>query len=234
MFLIVTMWMRFVWRFSSTAAIGCEKLRTTSGQFRMRGQVPPYFSALTEADRGEYWALQDRLLKFTDRRSRGHRLSTLADILSAVRAYAQRGDRDDGARCCVCGVCFLPSGIGVNSHQLHFLTNRCKSSINGALKLMGYSIVSARGDVNPELVTALPDLRGKTHDLRLWSVRKPPGSTPCERCQTETENAALPSCLPKIDDCDLSLISLFNGHEELTDRPFGTFDYDGGETDNEN
>jgi hypothetical protein len=37
--------------------------------------------------------------------------------------------------------------------------------------LMNYIIVSARGDINPELVNALPGLRGKTHELRQWSVR---------------------------------------------------------------
>jgi hypothetical protein len=48
---------------------------------------------------------------------------------------------------------------------------------------MGYVMVSARGDINPELVDALPNLRGNTHELRQWSVRTslyytPPTSDP--------------------------------------------------------
>jgi hypothetical protein len=189
-----------------------QYLKATSGQLPMRGRSPKYFSTLTEADRRGYWALQDELLQFADHRQRGRRLSIFADVLSTIRTYAQRGDADDGARCCVCGVCFLPCGIGINSHQLRHLTNRCKSSINGALKLMGYSMLSARGDVNPDLVSALPLLRGRMHDLRLWSVRAPPDETKDDGCRSET----------KIDDCDLSLFSLFGDHSQ----PFEPFGYD--------
>jgi hypothetical protein len=36
---------------------------------------------------------------------------------------------------------------------------------------MGYVMVSNRGDTNPELVRNLPNLKGKMHELRQWSVR---------------------------------------------------------------
>jgi hypothetical protein len=133
---------------------------------------------LSSSDQEQYKVLQESLLQIAGGRRRGVRLVRLCDQLDAIRQFAQRGDADDSKRCCVCGVCFLTSGIGINSHQLLYLTNRCKSSINGALKLMGYKIVSSRGDINPELVDALPNLRGDTRELRHWSVRAPFAYTP--------------------------------------------------------
>jgi hypothetical protein len=191
----------------------------------MGGRSPKYFSTLSQSDQEGYWALQDGLLKASKPRQRGQRLTLLADVLSAARAFAQRGQPDDWTRCCVCGVCYLQDGIAINSHQLRFLTNKCKSSINGALKMMGYTTISARGDVNPDLVNALPNLKGRTHDLRLWSVRRPPDSTVfCSPIDTEKPDSA--ASLAKMDESDLSQNGFFREHEKLPDHSFETYGCD--------
>ncbi|OHT07119.1 hypothetical protein TRFO_05356 [Tritrichomonas foetus] len=142
-------------------------------------KTPKYFSLLNETDKHLYFELQKKLLHATEKRHRGHRLDIFLDCLRQIRDYAQRGDSDDDwKRCCVCGVCFLKCGIALNSHQIRFLTNKCKSSINGALKKMNYRTTSARGDINPELVEFLPLLKGNTRELRQWSVRTPEDYTP--------------------------------------------------------
>jgi hypothetical protein len=55
---------------------------------------------------------------------------------------------------------------------------------------MGYSMLSARGDMNPELVNALASL--------------------CR--SSETEHADIPTSLTKIDACNLSLIRYAGRH----------------------
>lgn len=140
--------------------------------------TPKYFSLLSEADRDKYRNLQTLLLHATEKRHRGHRLDIFLDCLKQIRQFCHRGDDDDWKRCCVCGVCFLKCGIALNSHQMKYLTNKCKSSINGALKMMKYKTTSARGDINPELVDFLPILKGNTNELRQWSVRTPDNYLP--------------------------------------------------------
>jgi hypothetical protein len=134
---------------------------------------PEYFSLLGETDQLGYSTLQGQILSLTENHHRGLRTAIFTEALGLIRAWAQRGDADDWRRCIVCGLCYLTAEVAVNAHQLQLLTRRCKSAINGALKLMGYVTVSARGDVNPDLVRALPALKGNVHALRQWSVRRP-------------------------------------------------------------
>jgi hypothetical protein len=127
---------------------------------------------LSDSDQLGYYTLQGQILSLTESHHRGLRAAIFTEALGLVRTWAQRGDPDDWKRCLVCGLYYLNAGVAVNAHQLQFLTRRCKSAINGALKLMGYITISARGDVNPDLVCALPILKGNTRALRQWSVRR--------------------------------------------------------------
>ena len=136
-------------------------------------ECPKYFNLLNPSDQQGYASLQRHLNGINEKRVRGKRLSILEDSLKQIRMWSQRGDTDDWIRCLVCGVCYLKCGIAVNSHQLRYLTNKCKSSVNGALKLLGYQTISARGDTNDELMDMFPILKGNTHELRQWSVRAP-------------------------------------------------------------
>ena len=139
---------------------------------------PKYFYLLTSLDQESYGRLRCYLNKKLEKRHRGQRLDLLKDCLKTAKTWAQRGDDDDWKRCLVVGVCYLDCGIALNLHQFRLLTNKCKSSMNGALRLMGYETTSARGDVNPELVRALPILEGNIPELRQWSVRTPSDYVP--------------------------------------------------------
>jgi hypothetical protein len=138
----------------------------------MPRNTPEYFQLLTESDQLGYHTLQREVLSLTENHRRGLRAAIFTEALDLVRAWAQRGDADDWKRCLVCGLFHLNARVAVNARQLAFLTGRCKSAVNGALKLMRYVTVSARGDVNPDLVCALPILKGNTPALRQWSVRR--------------------------------------------------------------
>jgi hypothetical protein len=146
----------------------------------MPKNTPDYFASLSESDQIGYYTLQADIRALAEKRRRGRRVSIFAETLNKIRAWAQRGDQDDSTRCLVCGLYYLNAEIGVNSHQLKYLTKTCKSAINGALKILGYTTISARGDVNPNLVAALPFLEGKTRALRQWSVRVCAGGTVTE------------------------------------------------------
>jgi hypothetical protein len=178
----------------------------------MTRSTPKFFALLSDADKDGYANLQQQLLLLNQRRRRGQRLETILNCFQMIHSWAQRGDGDDWKRCCVCGLFYLQYGIAVNSHQLNCLTDRCKSSINGGLKKLDYGTISARGDMNPELVSLLPHLKGNTHELRQWSVRKPkdycqPPPPCCIPAPQETSHDAFPG---KIDDCDLSSTCFFN------------------------
>jgi hypothetical protein len=178
----------------------------------MKRRTPKFFSLLSDADKSGYFNLQQQLLLLTEHRRRGHRLETILDCFRMIHSWAQRGDGDDWRRCCVCGLFYLQCGIAVNSHQLNSLTDRCKSSINGGLKRLGYGTISARGDMNPELVRLLPYLKGNTHELRQWSVRKPKNydESPPPCCIPAPQETSHDPSQGKIDDCDLSLTCFLN------------------------
>jgi hypothetical protein len=138
----------------------------------MPKSIPEYFSLLNESDQAGYSTLQIEIRSLSEKYRRGLRVPQFAETLAKIRAWAQRCEPDDWKRCLVCGLYYLSSGIAVNSHQLKFLTKTCKSAINGTLRILGYTTVSARGDVNADLVAAFPFLQGKTHALRQWSLRR--------------------------------------------------------------
>jgi hypothetical protein len=177
----------------------------------MPKNFPDYFSILSESDQSGYFALQAQVSSLCENRRRGQRVPTFIEILELIHRWAQRDDPDDWKRCLVCGLYYLPSGVAVNSHQLRFLTGKCKSAINGALKMIGLTTVSARGDVNPDLVKALPALQGKTHAMRQWSVRRPAGQ---KECEDETEESAVLEKSVESSGAGQEDLELFNQWED--------------------
>ena len=99
-------------------------------------------------------------------------MENFVETLNAVRKFAVRGDYNDWMRCLVCGIHWLPSGaIAVNTHQLRLLVARCKSSINGSLVMMGYTMTLPKVETNKELETVFPNLNDNGIDMRQWTVR---------------------------------------------------------------
>jgi hypothetical protein len=71
----------------------------------------------------------------------------------------------------VCGWCNFPDGIAVNIAQLKLLVCKCKSSISGSLKGMGYDIVLSRPSLCQQLLIQIPYLKDHPVELRQWTVR---------------------------------------------------------------
>lgn len=89
-----------------------------------------------------------------------------------IKNYAIRGDMDDWKRCLVCGICWLPEGIGINTHQLRILIFKCKSSINGSLQKMRYTFNLGRSEAGNAVARYMPILRNNSSELRQWTVRQ--------------------------------------------------------------
>lgn len=136
--------------------------------------APPFIHLLGEGDRSAYAALRSQLSS-SSRSPRHKRIESFSEVLDAIKSYAVREADDDWQRCLVCGVAFLPEGIAVNIRQLSLLTGKCKSSINGSLQRMGYSVVAAPC---AQLIDRFPELRGNRAELEQWSMRQLTAFTP--------------------------------------------------------
>ena len=134
---------------------------------------PEYYDLLSPLDRNQYRALSKMFRESIQGRQRNHRIENFNELLDMIRNFAQRGDGDDWKRCLVCGVVFFKNNqLAINTHQLSLIYNKCKSSINGALKHLGWKTTISRGDLDPQLIDFFPILKDQTQKLRQWSVRE--------------------------------------------------------------
>ena len=139
---------------------------------------PRFLEMLSPDDVEEYNNLKESLSSRGTRNRRGKRLEAFADMLGKVKEFSIKGDENDWKRCLVCGVCWIDSGIAINTRQLRLLIDKCKSSINGSLHRMGYSPSTTGGDTSNSLVDKIPLLKGNFSELRQWTVRQQCVSTP--------------------------------------------------------
>ena len=108
----------------------------------------------------------------SNKNQRNKRIETFSEALDKIKKFAVREDSDDWKRCLVCGICWLPEGIAINTHQLRILIFKCKSSINGSLQKMGFNVNLGRTDAANAMVNSIPFLKDNTPELRQWTVRK--------------------------------------------------------------
>jgi hypothetical protein len=67
---------------------------------------------------------------------------------------------------------WLPDGVAVGVHEVRVLVPRCKSSINGSLHRLGYTLSIGRLECAVMLTRIFPLLRDQTAELRKWSIRR--------------------------------------------------------------
>ena len=133
---------------------------------------PKHFEILSENDKNQYNTLRATLSSHLCRNRRGKRLETFSDMLNAIKVFCIRNDEDDWKRCLVCGVCWLPMGLAINTRQLSMLIDKCKSSINGSLQKMGYGTIQSRSESSNALSDVIPVLKKNFNELREWSIRQ--------------------------------------------------------------
>jgi hypothetical protein len=132
----------------------------------------PSFFGLSQSDLCAYKSLQARISSSAVCSRRKERVVTFSEALDAIKGFVVRNDKNDAIRALLCGMAWLPEGLGVNIHQLRHLLPKCKSSINGSLQKIGYATTLRRGECCASISRAFPCLRGHTAELRKWSVRR--------------------------------------------------------------
>jgi hypothetical protein len=134
-------------------------------------RTPRYLDLLCKSDLHIYEKICEALAAPTNRDRRFKRLEDFQEILEAIELFENIDDGDRWKRCLVCGIFRFNGGIAVNISQLKAMILKCKSSINGSLKRLGYTDVVKKADATEHILQAIPYLAGRTSDLRKWTVR---------------------------------------------------------------
>ena len=136
-------------------------------------QYPLFYWMMSDMDKYQYNCLKFHLATGA-KNQRNKRLSNFNGAIESIKNFAIRGDKDDKLRSLVSGICWLPEGIAINTHQLKALLGKCKSSINGSLQKMGFAQNLTRAESITALTNFFPFLRDNTSELRKWSIRHYP------------------------------------------------------------
>lgn len=144
----------------------------------MSRSYPKYFYLLSPADQEAYMRIKEALSFHICRNVRNKRIETFSEILSIIKAFCVKNNQDDWKRSIACGICWLYNGIAINTRQLSFLIDKCKSSINGSLQKIGYSTLQNRENSSTTLIEAIPFFRNNFSELREWTVRLFVAATP--------------------------------------------------------
>ena len=141
-------------------------------------ELPKYFENLTKNDQLEYLKLRSLFSSKECRNNRGQRLNKFSEILKTIQNFCVKNDAYDPIRFLVCGICWIPNGIAINTRQLRLLIDKCKSSINGSLQRIGFSAVTMKDSSYQQLYEKIPQLKDKFKETREWSIRQTVFSTP--------------------------------------------------------
>lgn len=132
---------------------------------------PNHWELLNEADKQTYDRICAALTAPSNKNKKNKRADEFREILEAISLFENHDEVDKWKRCLVCGVYQFEGGIAVNISALKRLVFKCKSSINGSLKAIGYPNVTYKSSTCEELLKGIPILRGNTAELRQWTVR---------------------------------------------------------------
>jgi hypothetical protein len=132
---------------------------------------PDFFGMLSNDDKDVYMRIRSALSAPSSRNKRNTRIDDFREIIDAIDIFENTDEQDSWKRCLACGLCKLSEGIAVNTNQLQKLISKCKSSINGCLKGIGYDQVSSKPSMSDELLQQIPYLRGNTGEYRQWTIR---------------------------------------------------------------
>ena len=132
---------------------------------------PAHFDLLTELDKETYNRLSAALSQPTTRNRKHKRVDDFQEIIDALFLYINHDEADKWKRSLVCGLFPFEGGIAVNISSLKKLIMKCKSSINGSFKAIGYPNVTTKSSYCDELLDGIPFLKNNFIELRQWSIR---------------------------------------------------------------
>lgn len=138
---------------------------------RMKGDRPAYYELLSDMDKATYERIRQAIIAPTNKNKKYKRADDFREIMEAIELYQNHEPNEKWKRCLVCGVFKFDKGIAVKISALKQLIFKCKSSINGSLKAIGYPTVDYKSSMCEELLNGIPYLRGNISELRQWTVR---------------------------------------------------------------
>lgn len=137
------------------------------------------------------------------------RVEDFREIIDAIDLFENIDDDDKWKRCLVCGIFKVKDMIAVNICQLKYLISKCKSSINGSLRRIGYGKTVKKAEVYELLFESIPYLKKNPSELRKWTMRYfTPFENEQDKEQIINENSddnLIEDSLFSINEVDLSL-----------------------------
>jgi hypothetical protein len=176
--------------------------------------TPPvkYWELLKESDQQILGSIRAALSAPTLKNKRNTRIADLKEIIETLKIFQYHCEEDTWKRLLVTGFVDLDEGFAVNVTQLHTLILKCKSSINGSLRRMGYATKITTVSAFNKLFEAIPALKTNATELRQWTIRKksdvPPDDATSdgkEDDEAETSNdnkSSFPSFMAAFDVLD--------------------------------
>lgn len=136
-------------------------------------ELPLYWELLSELDRATYTRIRVAFASPVCKHRRNSSTKINGEILNSVKSFVIRSDEDDWKRALVCGICWMPDMIAINTRQLRLLLSKCKSSINALFLNLGYTTIPTNNDFATSLVRVFPNLKDNFAELRKWTPRIP-------------------------------------------------------------
>ncbi|EAY02753.1 hypothetical protein TVAG_466130 [Trichomonas vaginalis G3] len=127
---------------------------------------------LSLSDREGYLRMRDMLTSPACKNRRNKSAETFVDVVETIKAFVMRGDSGDLQRGIVCGMYWVGEDLAINTRQLRILLQKCKSSINGSLQMIGYASPVASTDTSSVLINLFPFWKDNFKELRQWTIRR--------------------------------------------------------------
>ena len=128
---------------------------------------------LSEEDKKRYMTMRCMFSWSACRNRRNMGSGTFEKILRVIKDFVKSSPMDQTKRSLACGIFWLPQNtIAINTKHLCCLLSRCKSSINGLFRDIGYLPVPDNKEAVREFINSQSDLAVNFQDLRKWSIRR--------------------------------------------------------------
>jgi hypothetical protein len=139
-----------------------------------------HWNLLSAADQEVLSGIRVALSAPSLQNKRNRRVADLREIIDTLKIFQFHSQEDTWKRCLVTGFVELDDSIAINVGQLHTLIYKCKSSINGSLRRMGYSVNVNTVAAFNKLFNVIPALRRNPAELRQWTIRQHSDALPAD------------------------------------------------------
>lgn len=133
--------------------------------------MPLHWETLTKTDCEDYVNLRTSFQDRIKNKKKGESLDSFANNLIKIEKFIDRTSEDREKRAKVCGIVFSENEIAINIQQLRILLGKCKSSINGSLQQLGYTLLPQNVAADKELLDKMPFYLKDKGESKKWTIR---------------------------------------------------------------